>query len=68
MIKLKKKILITVLCRLIFSCNQREKSNSEDLMIVKGRIKGLTKGASGTKGLPCSMMDSCPSMSNLFVM
>ena len=44
MIKLKKKILITVLCSLIFSCNQGEKSNSEDLMIVKGSIKGLRKG------------------------
>ena len=28
----------------MFSCNQNEKSNFEDLMIVKGSIKGLRKG------------------------
>ncbi len=44
MLKLKKYFLITVLCSLIFSCNQKEKSNSEDLMIVKGSVKGLRKG------------------------
>ena len=44
MIKLKKYLLITVLCSLMFSCNQKGKSYSEDLMIVKGSIKGLRKG------------------------
>ena len=28
----------------MFSCNQNEKSNFEDLMIVKGSIRGLRKG------------------------
>ena len=44
MLKLKKYFLITFLGSLIFSCNQNEKSNFEDLMIVKGSIKGLRKG------------------------
>ena len=44
MLKLKKYFLITLLCSLIFSCNQKEKSNSEDLMIVKGSVKVLRKG------------------------
>ena len=30
-------------------------------------LKGLTKGAIGTKGLPLSIKDSCPSISSLFV-
>ena len=44
MLKLKKYFLITFLGSFMFSCNQNEKSNIEDLMIVKGSIKGLRKG------------------------
>ena len=44
MLKLKKYFLITFLGTFIFSCNQNEKSNFKDLMIVKGSIKGLRKG------------------------
>ena len=44
MLKLKKYFLITFLGSFMFSCNQNEKSNFEDLMIVKGSIKGLRKG------------------------
>jgi len=44
MLKLKKYFLIILLSSLMFSCNQNEKSNFEDLMIVKGSIKGLRKG------------------------
>ena len=44
MIKLKKYFLITFLGSFMFSCNQNEKSNFKDLMIVKGSIKGLRKG------------------------
>ena len=44
MLKLKKCFLIILLSSLMFSCNQNEKSNFEDLMIVKGSIKGLRKG------------------------
>ena len=44
MLKLKKYFLITFLCTFIFSCNQNEKSNFKDFMIVKGSIKGLRKG------------------------
>ena len=44
MLKLKKYFLIILLSSLMFSCNQNEKSNFEDLMIVKGSIRGLRKG------------------------
>ena len=44
MLKLKKYFLITFLGSFMSSCNQNEKSNFEDLMIVKGSIKGLRKG------------------------
>jgi len=44
MLKLKKYFLITFLGGFMFSCNQNEKSNYKDLMIVKGSIKGLRKG------------------------
>ena len=44
MLKLKKYFLITFLGTVMFSCNQNEKSNLKDLMIVKGSIKGLRKG------------------------
>ena len=44
MLKLKKYFLIILLSSLMLSCNQNEKSNFEDLMIVKGSIRGLRKG------------------------
>ena len=44
MLKIKKYLLITLLGSLVFSCNQNKKSNFEDLMVVKGSIKGLRKG------------------------
>ena len=44
MLKIKKYILITLLGSLVFSCDQNKKSNFQDLMVVKGSIKGLRKG------------------------
>ena len=44
MLKLKKYFLNILLSILMLSCNQNEKSNFEDLMIVKGSIRGLRKG------------------------
>ena len=44
MLKIKKYLLITLLGSLVFSCDQNKKSNFEDLMVVKGSIKGLRKG------------------------